>query len=520
MTKLAEVNTSDIVGAIALGCQTMGRVFNADDNNVPFFSAAVLPKPYLGFQRSHSESHIPGRHLNALLTAEEVLGIPIPDQVIELHADAAYFSYSGATPLPLNRDEIDGELNRFLPHNLREGFHALYALTRYRDSQPARELASRSIEEIRRLWSSESGWDVEAFRNDLKIELVEWDGPFITGIARAIGPLVKFHRATKYGPALDLAIQLKDIAIDHYFTSEGAFDRNTLGNHTHSTTCVMSSLAQLADFTDDESLFDRVEAFYTNGLKQISDGIGWSIENCGPDRNPDMGEGNNTGDIIETALVLGRRRHPSYFQDAERITRSHLLPSQLRDISFVPESVEDGDGAHDVAARLRGAFGFPAPYGHVYVDAQVVLFNLDITGGSVASLCEVVREAVSIDKAGTTVNMFFDLDDERVRIESPYTHDSLGVTIKHPGNLTLHLPGWVDVSSIRFSGSSHKPKIDGQTVVIPDLARGDIVTLVFDLPVHESVLEHRTRSIKVKFRGDEVIAMSNFGMDHTFFDDL
>ena len=38
-------------------------------------------------------------------------------------------------------------------HNLREGFHALYALAAYRDSERARELAEASIQVIFDYWA-------------------------------------------------------------------------------------------------------------------------------------------------------------------------------------------------------------------------------------------------------------------------------------------------------------------------------------------------------------------------------
>lgn len=47
------------------------------------------------------------------------------------------------------------------------------------------------------------------------------------------------------------------------------------------------------------------------------------------------------------------------------------------------------DGTTDVAARLTGTWGFPAPYGHLPVGLERVKFNLDIVGGVVASLAEV-----------------------------------------------------------------------------------------------------------------------------------
>ena len=156
---LKDVNTTDIKDAIRLGCQTMQSVFNADDNDIPFFASAVRPEALLAFSGAHSESHIPGRHLNALLNAEAV-GIEIEESAIEKHANAAYFSFSGSLPVPLNREKVDGPLVYYRTHNLREGMHALYALVAYRQDERAHELAERCIASIFELWSPDTGWDL------------------------------------------------------------------------------------------------------------------------------------------------------------------------------------------------------------------------------------------------------------------------------------------------------------------------------------------------------------------------
>ena len=134
------------------------------------------------------------------------------------------------------------------------------------------------------------------------------------------------------------------------------------GTHAHSVTCTMSSLAQLADLTQDSTLMGLVKAFYDNGLWEMRDETGWSRESAvGSGPNPDEGEMNNTGDILETALVLGRWGHVDYFHDAERILRCHLLPSQLRDISWIPtpDNPDGLDTLRDVAQRTQGTWWVP-----------------------------------------------------------------------------------------------------------------------------------------------------------------
>ena len=338
----------------------MASVFNADDNEIPFFGSEVLPNPRLGFSSVHSESHVPGRHLNALLAAEEIAGVSIDEEAVRKHTAATFFSYSGVAPLPLNRDELGGPLINFSEHNLREGFHALYALVRYRGSERAAEIAEASIAFVFDLWNPQSGWDRQKLESEFDLRVAQ-DHTFITGIARAIGPLVKYFRATGHGPALELALTLASMATSEYFLPDGAYNREKFGQHTHSTTCVMSSLAQLADLTADSALLGRVRAFYDNGLWDIRDGLGWVIENSNDDSPPDRGECNNTGDIVETALILGRRGYPEYFQDAERIIRGHLLPAQLRDNSFIldPPNPSSEDGLRRRASRQLHADRLP-----------------------------------------------------------------------------------------------------------------------------------------------------------------
>ncbi len=518
--RLSDVNTTDLIDGIRLGCRMMGNVFNADDGDIPFFGSEVWPNPQLKFNAVHNEAHVPGRHLNALLNAQDAAGVAVPDDAIDKHANAAFFSYGGAVALPLNRTRIDGPLDSFTTHNVREGFHALYALVKYRDSDRARNLAERSIRALFELFRPEKGWDVDRLQSDYGLTVR--DDTFITGIARAIGPLVKYYRATGFGPALELAVMLADNTTGEFFVESGAYDRERFGAHTHSTTCVMSSLAQLADLLDDSRLLARVKAFYDRGLREIRDEIGWVIESSRDGAAPDRGEINNTGDIVETALILGRRGYPEYFEDAERITRCHLLPSQLRDNRFIddPPNPDGVDGLRRIADRHLGGFGFPAPYGHAPLGTdRSISFNTDIVGGGVGSLCEVIREAVRSERSIHRVNLLFDRETDDVGVESPYTHDRLRITVKTAGPLYVRMPTWVKRSEVAVEPSARLTWTHGY-LLISEPPIDAPIDIRFPLAQREIVLRHRTRDIRVRLHGDAVAAMENHGADLTFFDPL
>ena len=522
MRQLDQVNTTDIADAIRLGCRTMQSVFNGDDNQVPFMHSTIRPKAALKFSAYHSESHVPGRHLNALLTAEDIAGVEIDEQAVDNHRRAAFLSYSGPVPLPLNRQEIGGTPVNFCPHNLREGFHALYALVKYRKDEKARELAERSITAVFDLWNPDRGWDRQRLAA-LALNYQECHG-FLNGEARALGPLVKYYRATRYGPALKLALILKEKAVNEFFLPDGKFDaRRFLTNHTHSITCVLSSLAQLADLLGDACLMMRVKAFYDNGLWDMRDEIGWSPESVAQ-QDSDHGEANNTGDILETALILGRWGYAECYHDAERILRCHLLPSQLRDVSFVSNSPDPNgeDGFCNIANRHIGAFGFPAPYGHESIGEGRgnLSFNMDIVGGVVGSLCEAYREVVRHEPTGHWVNLLFDHETPGVRVQSPYTHGCLRVEQMQSGPLFVRIPPWLSRDEVKVEGTGAQHLRTCSHLFFSEASAGKAIQIHFPLKESQVTLrEHlHTHPIRVKMRGDAVVAMDNLGADLTFFD--
>jgi len=259
-------------------------------------------------------------------------------------------------------------------------------------------------------------------------------------------------------------------------------------------------------------------------LWQLRDAIGWSPELVGQ-RNSDHGEGNSTGDIVETALILGRWGCPEYYQDAERILRCHLLPSQLRDVSFIhdPPNPKGEDGLRDVADRHSGAFGFPAPYGHESVGpgrGGAVSFNLDIVGGVVGSLCEAYREAAVSRPTSHWVNLLFDRETDGLRVYSPYTHDALTIEVFKAAPLRVRLPFWADFSRVTVEGTDELPRRINGYLFFAKPPVGSPIRIRFPLIEQQLTLAGAVhiQPIRVRLWGDTVVAMDNFDADLTFFD--
>lgn len=521
--RLKDVNTTNMTDAIRLGCLTMQRVFNRDDNDSIFMASRARPDPEL-YMSAIYDGHLPGRHLNALLNAEAATGVSLDEEAIQKHRRAAFYSYSGPVRLPMGRPRVGGDLVNLAGHDLREGFHALYALVKYRNDDEARRIAEESIAAVFELWNPDDGWNLQRLEGGLGINIMDKSENLTRTLPRAIGSLVKYYQATGYDPALELANVFKDKLLADHYLPDGAYSIERLGTHGHSIACDLSSLAQLADLTNDKALMDRVRAFYDKGMWDLRDEIGWVVEKTGQSRidRPDYGEGNSTGDLVETALILGRWGHPEYFEDAERMLRCHLLPSQLRDVSFIESqpNPDNVDGRREVAERITGGWGFPASYGHEPLELDgmdAVLFHMDIVGGVVGSLCEAYRAATRYDETGHHVDLLFDHETDAITVDSNYTHDALTVTLKKLGPLRIRIPSWVPRDSITVEGVGQPERYDGSYLVVADHPAKVPITLQYDLAASEILLRHRTRNIRVVLRGDSVVAMDNHGADLTYF---
>ena len=98
---------------------------------------------------------------------------------------------------------MDGVPIKLFSHNVREGFHALHALVRYRDCNRARELAEGSIATILERWDSDDGWDgdylegkcgLKDLGND-RLNLSRWEHTYRLGkICGATGEILPHNR--------------------------------------------------------------------------------------------------------------------------------------------------------------------------------------------------------------------------------------------------------------------------------------------------------------------------------------
>ncbi len=531
--KLVDVNSTSIRAAIDLGCQAMSGLFNPDDHQVgaPYFWVNLRPSTSVSFNELFSDAQVPGKSLLGLLAAENI-GVRVDRTAVEHYSRVAFFSYSGPVALPLNRSAVDGKLANFAPVNVAHGFHALYALVAFRNSERAHELAEASIAAVSALWDDRKGWDRLALegRLGLRYRDVQPDAPFIAGLAMAIGPLAKYYRATGSPGAFHLATRLKEKVLAEYFVPSGEYDPTRLGAHVQNVVYVMASLAWLATVTHDASLMARVKAFYDNGLRRIRNSIGWSPEYFGSPAhvtgargtNADRGEAGNTALILETALLLGEWGYYDAFADAELILRSHLLPTQLRDASCIGQSPPQRatNGHLDVARRARGTWGFPAPYGHLPFGDKIIGVGTDIVGPVVYALAEAHARIIGRHDGQLAIQLLFDYKSDDVDVESRYTDAALTLAVRTSKPLMVRIPRWVAAESVKFIGIARESAaFAGDYLNVPQgVAANGRFEVSFALATRELDLSYGGRTLRARARGDQVVAMDNRGTDCTLFD--
>lgn len=531
-TRLRDVNTTNIVDAVTLGCATMSRLFDRDHDNRPY--GVILLRPLARLDHDNfSDGHIPGRHLGALLLAEKNMHVALDESAIEKHARTAFGSFSGPIPLPLNRVGADGPMDLFRSEDMGPAIDGLYSLVAFRDSRRAHQIAEACIATCLDLWDPEKGWrrDLIESRGIRYIDPFP-ESPFIAGMAMALGPLSRYGRLTKSPNAARLVGRLRDRLLDGFFVASGEYDGTRLGSHVHNIVYSLASLAQYATLAADGMAKERVRNFYDIGLKQMSNEIGWSMEFAGPPSPgffpqsmfPDKGELGNTAKILETALELGRWGEAQYYDDAERIIRGHLLPSQFRDMSFMedPPNPEGRDERRNVRARIRGAWGYCAPYGLLPYGGgpgrSFMITTSDVVGAVVSALAEASVHTSTFEQNAHRVNLWFDDVTPHLAIQSPYTHRALRLTTKTPGPIHLRVPRWLSETNGTI-GARTSPSDRAGYVQLQQPVAGT-TTLSLQLASRQLLLTCRDRHIRAIARGDEITAMQNLGANWTFFETI
>lgn len=581
--KLEKTNTHDLDRALTAGIKHLGNLRDRDNGNLPFFFAYSLgsrqaqaygdrhgrrnPLPNMSFDR-HFVSNVTARSLHAVLSASQALGIAPPADVVADYTRILLSSLhkprdgNWANTAPENQllvglvsDPSGYQTQQFdvtYLFNAGQGFRGMLALATLTPNpdevipaygRSARQIFETSVHNLRRYYvydgqiGGERVYDWEQFRQQLGLrggatirgslaeELTSdwsnlwrgWADPHM------IYPLVKYYEATGHQPSLDLAQELADLVMARRFPSDPALVAKSLLPHMFETVAEMNAYSRLALVTGNVELMDCVRMRYEYLRESgIISQTGWVPENLGAGR--DIGEANNTAEVIETAMNFAQWGWSEYYQDVERFTRAHLLPSQLLDTSFVGNDPRNRiDGLRNIRRRMEGAFGFPAPYGHISTQdttGRAGAYFADVSAGAISTIAQIQLQGYENKLNTHRIHLLFDVDNERIKVVSPYPGgDRLLVTPKTAGDLLVRIPAWADRGLIETATSEQGLAFqwEGNYLKVIEPPVGATVTIPMPLPRVRETEVINGRTITMEWLGDSVARMSSMRTPQPFF---
>jgi hypothetical protein len=524
------VNTSDLDLSLEWGIHCMSNILNPQDRDIPYFECWVLNRPQMKFNSQLSVGNVTGRALYALLMAENALGKPIDQDIINKYRKVLIDSYGLVRGIPADPSSIGGPYNTCWIFNNGAGMRGLLGLAQFRNDTTAIDYFNESLDNYQNYFVSHS-YSWLSFQQTFGLVgggtggSPAWPGPSSSNVRSfpfSTWSISRYYDVTGSSLAFDMAYDFGKILMAYDFPPDGSLSS---GDHGFSIVGKMSALAQVAEMTNDSTMKERIRSFYDHGLKGRMSQTGWYPERLS--MNSDVGEINNTCEIIQTALHLGDWGWPQYYQDAERFTRSHLLPSQLLDNRFVPDNTSPPtpDAYYDVKERSKGAYGFPAPYGHL--STMNPYFNggffFDIVAGGIAEVAEVKMNCYQKLNGDHYLNLLFDFENDDIKSISPYTHgDTLSVTLKTPGSLFVRLSDWVvrNNISVHFQNNVQPYNLTDYYLEVPNPPINETISISFPLPVYETSEVLNGRKIEMMWKGDSLIAMSQMQTGLPYFTDI
>lgn len=527
--KYIETNLHDLDMAIREAKNPMCEWYDPKHDDLPYFENIVTGNRFGNYHHtSWSCGHCPGRWAESLFFSQFVTGMELDPTVFQKLKKWVFKVYDNQIHLPANIDLDTFELKKEVDLcNLRESFFGLTVVYLYDHDVRALAIAEDVIMTVEKYFDFENGkWDAFAYEKATGAKSVGlFTGDleqtrFCNTFGRFIGGLIRYYQISYSSAALTLACKLADIALKTVVLEDGSFDPNRTAMHPYSTTSMLSGIALLADITGDMLLFKRLKAFMENGFYQIAIDTGWVTENL--NRTNLVGEINDSCDLLEVCLFLGKAGFSEYYERAEQMLRGHILPSQLLDPCFISDEYNDDDSKSYMARRVKGSFGFPTPYSHEDEPGSEISYNWDIIGG-VSGLCWSKCYQTTEDNNIYSINLLFDYENQDIKFVSPYQHnDILSVKLRVKKNLRIRLSRRMDRKQLEkeLQESGIAFCILGDWLYLNHLAVGH--TYSFRLPLIEEDKEYKFKDHKLIFqwKGDSVIAASSQGKRLCFFQEI
>jgi hypothetical protein len=274
-------------------------------------------------------------------------------------------------------------------------------------------------------------------------------------------------------------------------------------------------LLMYGELTRRHEFVERVALTYAVGVRGMLKHSGFISHDWGRDGR---GETTSPGDAAQIALRLGRLGYSEYFDDAERLVRCRILPSQI----IAPPGLKPVEGSGDDVAMLdeRAVGAFGGMHGHPHGLGKP---TTDITAADLHTLCDVYEHTIRDD--GTCLRVDFHFDCERpcgsVAVErGGKTTLTIRPSAQRP--LFVRIPSWAPRASLHASvdGTAIDLVSAGRYSVIGIVPAGSVAHVQYDLP---DTTEHETVGgieYEIRWRGDDVVGIRPNAPGRPFYPSL
>jgi hypothetical protein len=489
--------------SLRLAGQNLLSILNPDENFLPYWEMAVSPDYKAGLKRGWP-AHNLGRWFDAMLRLEEAIGFEIPKNVERAMTENVRLFFDNPDHIclaPLDKARACGGDTRWDLHSLREGLLALNALARWRKDGWAVEQGKLMIKSLDEKLRDDGSWDLEKFDVYRKR-----GGAVIHNLdrcdthGRMLEALVWFFETTGELSAFRFAERLAEHHFAQTTTPDGTINPAAKADHTHSYLGTLRGLLLFGRLTRQSKFIDRVAAAYRVNVPRITTEAGYTSHNMAVES---IGETTSPGDVAQLALWLFEQGHPDFIDDAERLVRARILPSQIRQTPPLHPAAEgDGDEYRDLEKRILGGYG--GCHGHAHGGKRAVT---DVTSADVHTLVDIYKHVAV--KTGDAIEVLFHFDYEDSRIRSVCRRGEpaeLSVMLKSDAMLAIRVPGWTPRNSVRvrLENDAYQPVFAGQFVWTGKLPAGTCVTVEYAIPEKQTKEKGLGTEFEVHWHGDEV----------------
>ena len=302
------------------------------------------------------------------------------------------------------------------------------------------------------------------------------------------------------------------------YPGEGAGKGQGTLDHFHTRTNFLLGVLDLGIETGRRELISWARQSYEHAKAWGTD-FGWFPEGMGHRH----GETCCTTDMIEAALLLGRHVDHSYFADAERFGRNHLLETQYLSLSRLEAALD----------KLPEDTG-PAPHEGCYSTTQGVTtsqvgafaarstlndaFHLDVTAMMQCCNAAGARALYDLWRYATderAIHLRFSVETSALRVVSHEpAQGQLDITPCRTGPLAVRLPGGVHHALVAVAGNTYAIEARNGYVQLEARA-GQPFSLYYALPERTAHYEvgtpGKTLSCTGHWRGETLMTIDPQG---------